>query len=123
MVLTQENYFSKEADLEYMSVSQYKLFKECGAKAKATILGQEDSTYKAAFLEGHLFEELVAGNPEQFMKEHPEMVSTRGATAGQLKADFQKVVKAAEKFNSQKFFREIMFCFANTFCTISIIKI
>lgn len=108
MVLTQQNYFSKEADMEYMSVSQYKLFKECGAKAKATILGQEDSTYKSAFLEGHLFEELVSGNPEQFMKEHPEIVSTRGATAGQLKSDFQKVVKAAEKFNSQKFFREII---------------
>lgn len=27
MILTEQNYFSKEADLEYMSVSQYKLFR------------------------------------------------------------------------------------------------
>ena len=42
------------------------------------------------------------------MKEHPEIISTRGATAGQLKAEFQRVVNAAEKFNSQKFFRDII---------------
>lgn len=33
MLLTSENYFSIEADKEYMSVSQYKNFKTCEAKA------------------------------------------------------------------------------------------
>lgn len=108
MILTRDNYFSKEADMEYMSVSQWKLFYECEAKALATIQGQETATFKEAFLEGQLFEELVAGDAQTFMENHPELVSSRGATAGQLKAEFKKVVNAAERFNSQNFFTDII---------------
>lgn len=108
MILNKENYFSKEADKEYMSVSQWKLFYECETKALATIEGQQDATFKDAFLEGQLFEELVSGDAKLFMAKHPELISTRGATAGQLKSEFKKVVNAAEKFNSQKFFTDIV---------------
>ena len=108
MIVTQENYFSKEADQEYMSVSQYKLFRECEAKALATIQGQEDATYKTAFLEGQLFEALVSGDSKLFMAQHPEIMSTRGATAGQIKSEFKKVINASEKFNDQVFFRDII---------------
>lgn len=108
MTLTQESYFSKEADIEYMSVSQWKLFNECEAKALATIQGQEDATFKEAFLEGQLFEELVSGDAKLFIAKHPEMISSRGATAGQLKSEYKAVLNAAEKFNNQNFFREII---------------
>lgn len=108
MILTQENYFSKEADLEYMSVSQWKLFKECEAKALHTIKEVEDSTSKEAFLEGQLFEALVAGDSKLFMAQHPELISSRGPTAGQLKSNYSKILKSAERFNDQKFFREII---------------
>lgn len=108
MILNQDNYFSKEADIEYMSVSQFKLFNECEAKALATIQGQEDAISKDAFLEGQLFEELVAGDAKLFMAQHPELISTRGATSGQLKSAYSKVLIAAEKFNSQQFFRNII---------------
>lgn len=107
MILTPENYFSIEADKEYMSVSQYKNFKTCEAKAIHD-LEEKDTTYRTAFVEGQLFENLVAGDPKLFISQHPEMVSTRGTTAGQLKAEFQKVVNAAEKFNSQSFFKNII---------------
>lgn len=108
MFLDHTNYFSKEADMEYMSVSQFKLFQECEAKALATIKGQEDAISKDAFLEGQLFEELVAGDAKLFMAQHPELISTRGATSGQLKSAYSKVLIAAEKFNSQQFFRNII---------------
>lgn len=108
MKLTQDNYFSKEADKEYMSVSQFKLFEECEAKAYATIYGQEDATYKTAFLEGQLFESLVAGDSKLFISKHPELISTRGATSGELKSEYKKVINAAKKFNSQDFFRNII---------------
>ena len=108
MQLTQENYFSKEADLEYMSVSQWKLFNECETKALATIQEQEDAMYKDAFLQGQLFEALVSGDGKLFIAKHPELISSRGATAGQLKSEFKAVEKAAEKFNSQQFFRNII---------------
>ena len=108
MIPNKENYFSKEIDMEYMSVSQWKLFYECEAKALATIQGQESAIFKEAFLEGQLFEELVAGDAKLFIAKHPELISTRGATAGQIKSEFKKVIAAAEKFNSQKFFTDII---------------
>lgn len=109
MKLTEQNYFSKEADLEYMSVSQFKLFEECEAKALATIKGQEDSISKDAFLEGQFFEALVAGDKDLFMaKHHEELISSRGTTKGELKANFKDVLNAANKFNEQKFFRDII---------------
>lgn len=105
--LTPESYFSIEADKEYMSVSQYKNFKACSLKAYHD-LQCPDATSKDSFLEGQLFESLVAGDSQLFMAKHPEMISSRGTTAGQLKANYQKVVTSAEKFNSQKFFRGII---------------
>lgn len=107
MLLTPQTYFSIEADREYMSVSQWKNFQACESKALHD-LNQPDATKKESFLEGSLFENLVAGDPELFMAQHPEMISSRGATAGQLKANYQRVLKAAEKFNSQKFFKDII---------------
>lgn len=107
MILTLENYFSKEANKEYMSVSQFKNFCECEAKAIHDIeVGGE--VEKEAFLEGKLFESWVSGDRHLFMSQHPELVSTRGATAGQIKANFNKVINAAEKFLSQDFFDEII---------------
>lgn len=109
MELTHQNYFSKEADLEYMSVSQFKLFRECQSKALAIIQGQEPAIYKDAFLEGQLFEALVAGDKNLFMAKHSEeIISKTGKTAGQPKANFKKVFSAAEKFNQQDFFKNII---------------
>ena len=107
MILTNENYFSKEADLEFMSVSQWKNFLKCEAKAFHD-LQFDCHEEKEAFLEGQLFEALVAGDSKLFMAKHPELISSRGSTAGQLKSNFAKVVKSAEKFNSQEFFRKII---------------
>lgn len=105
--LTPETYFSVEADREYMSVSQFKAFRACQSKALYNI-EQPDATSKEAFLQGSLFEALVAGDSKLFIAQHPEMISSRGSTAGQLKSEFQRVVKAAEKFNSQEFFKNII---------------
>lgn len=107
MELNHDNYFSIEMDKKYFSVSQYKSFKNCSLKAFHD-LEVPDTTYKSAFLEGQLFENLVAGDPKLFMAQHPEMISTRGSTAGKLKSEFQRVAKAAEKFNSQEFFKNII---------------
>ena len=107
MLLTQENYFSKEANQEYISVSQFKAFAECEAQALHNIeIGGENE--KQAFLEGKLFENWVAGDRVLFMSQHPELISSRGATAGQLKAEFNKVIKAAERFLEQDFFKDII---------------
>ena len=105
--LTHENYFSSDMDKYYMSVSQFKNFQECESKALHD-LEVPDTTYKESFAQGKFFEELVAGDADLYIAQHPEMIATRGSTAGQLKSEYQRVLKAAEKFNSQKFFRDII---------------
>ena len=40
MILNNENYYSPEANQEYMSVSQYKAFMNCEAAAMASISGK-----------------------------------------------------------------------------------
>lgn len=105
MELNSQNYFSKEADLEYMSVSQFKNFMTCEAKA-LNDLQCNSQEKKESFLQGHFFEELVSGDSESFIKQHPEMISTRGTTAGKLKSEFLKIVKSAKKFKEQELFMD-----------------
>lgn len=107
MELNHNNYFSIEMDKKYFSVSQYKSFKNCSLKAFHD-LEVPDATSKEAFLQGKLFEELVAGDPKLFMAQHPELIARTGPTKGEIKKNFQKVIKAAEKFNSQEFFKSII---------------
>lgn len=107
MILTQENYFSVEADKEYMSVSQYKNFKKCEAKAMFD-LEQPSQETKDAFLEGELFEALVAGDADLFYMQHPEIIASRGTTKGELKANFKKVLNSAQRFNQQTFIKDII---------------
>lgn len=50
MILTNENYFSKEADMEYMSVSQFKAFEQCEAAALASVKGEWERPKTTALL-------------------------------------------------------------------------
>ena len=108
MNLNTENYFSQEADLTYMSVSQYKEFKKCPAKAMSLLNSETSAEEKQAFLEGHLFETIIAGDIDLFMMQHPELIASRGTTKGELKANFKKVVLAANKIKNQKFIMDIV---------------
>ena len=107
MELTQQNYFSAEANKEYMSVSQFKNFENCQAKALHDIEFPINES-KPAFVEGHLFEALVTGVGEDFYQKHPEIISSKGCSMGKPKAAFQKVINAANFFKSQKFFMNII---------------
>ena len=54
-VLTDENYYSREADMAYMSCSQFQGFAECEAKALAKLQGRWTDEEKEAFLVGNYF--------------------------------------------------------------------
>lgn len=60
-VLTDENYYTPEADMEYMSCSQYQGFCECEAKKLAEIRGQWKSKPSEAFLVGNFFHSYFEG--------------------------------------------------------------
>lgn len=108
MELSTENYFSQEADLEYMSVSQFKSFKNCQAKTMALLNNDTSAEEKEAFLQGKLFETLIAGDIDLFMMQHPEMIASKGATKGELKVAFKKVLTSANKIKQQNFIMDII---------------
>lgn len=102
MKVNNRNYFSVEADKLYMSVSQYKNFKQCESMAMARINGLY-KTESAAFLLGSYVHAWNEGTLDRFKAEHPEIVSSRGNTKGQLKAEFQIGNKMIDALQSDPF--------------------
>lgn len=64
MTLTRDNYYSREADLAYMSCSQYQSFCECEAKALAKLQGRWTEEPSEAFIVGNYFHTFFEGESE-----------------------------------------------------------
>ncbi|ANY67286.1 hypothetical protein BBD42_12990 [Paenibacillus sp. BIHB 4019] len=91
MKLTEENYYSQEANLHYMSVSQYKDFLKCEAAAIAKLDGNYTEPKADCFLIGSYVGATIEGDwaLKKFIKENPEIISTRGDSKGQLKSEYK----------------------------------
>lgn len=93
MKLTKDNYFSLEANRHYMSVSQFKDFSPawggCEARALAKVKGEYEEPSKTAFTEGLYVHAWNEGTLDEFKANNPDLYSSRGTTAGQLKSNFQ----------------------------------
>ncbi|HIZ56315.1 MAG TPA: PD-(D/E)XK nuclease-like domain-containing protein [Firmicutes bacterium] len=61
MLLTRDNYYTQEADWEYMSCSQYQSFCECEAAAMAKLEGRWKGPDTDAFLVGNYFHSYMEG--------------------------------------------------------------
>lgn len=86
MKLTKRNYYSKKADMEYMSYSQFKAFDECPAKAIATLKGEYEIEETEAMLVGSYVDAWLDGERAKFKREHIEIFNSR---TGHLKANFK----------------------------------
>lgn len=84
MTLTNENYYSSEANWEYMSVSQYKQFMKCEAAAMAQLRGEWEPPKTTALLVGSYIDSWFEGTLDEFIADHPEIYTN----TGKLKADF-----------------------------------
>lgn len=101
VLLTPANYFSNEMGKAYMSNSQFKSFMRCPAAVMAQLNGEYEPAGKDAYLEGHLFEACLIDKAQDFYLLNPDVISSKGATKGQPKANFLKVIDAAEAFMRQ----------------------
>ncbi|HZG16928.1 MAG TPA: PD-(D/E)XK nuclease-like domain-containing protein [Candidatus Bathyarchaeia archaeon] len=104
MQLNKDNYYSPEANLHYMSVSQFKEFVPsfggCEARAMASLSGEYKRAKNDAFIEGHYVHSWNEGTLDEFKANNPDLYSRRGPTAGQLKVNFQhcnKMIEVLEK--------------------------
>ena len=105
MKLTENNYYSTEANAEYWSVSLFKEWKDCEARGLATIRGEYQRKPSKAFLEGGYVDAHFAGSMNQFLTEHPEIVNSR---TGALKAEYVKAREAIEKAEHSEMFMEFL---------------
>ncbi len=104
MKLTQRNYFSKKASMEFMSVSQFKAFYKCPASALAEIKGQYQREKSTALLVGSYVDSYFENTLEKFKKENPEIFKKDGT----LKAEYIQAEAIIQRVEKDKLFTEYM---------------
>lgn len=87
-MLNKDNYFQDEY---YMSTSKWKRFNECEELGLVPFSSPTES-----MLIGSYVDSWVEGTLNKFIEEHPEIISSRGKTKGQLKAGFKKADEIIE---------------------------
>ena len=90
MELNESNYYSTESNIAYMSNSQYQSFLKCENSAMGRLEGLYKEEESEAMLQGSYVDAWNEGTLEQFISKHPEIFSSRGQTAGELKAGYKK---------------------------------
>lgn len=93
MILTSENYYSREANMEYMSVSQFKAFSKCEAAAMAELRGEYEPRSTTALMLGSYIDAFASGELSDFTAQHPEIFKRDGT----LKSDFAAADVAAAR--------------------------
>jgi hypothetical protein len=96
MKLNERNYFSKKAEKEYMSVSQFKAFEDCQAAALAMVKGKYKRPKTTALLVGSYVDSYFEGTLDKFRADNPELFKKDGT----LKSEFvqaEEIIKRLEK--------------------------
>ena len=104
MKLTQKNYFSRSASLEYMSVSQWKAFEKCGASALAEIKGKFKREETTSLLVGSYVDSYFEGTLANFIKKHPDIFKKDGT----LKADYLQAEEIIKRILKDRLFKKYM---------------
>lgn len=111
MELTKENYYSKEANKEYLSVSQYKDFMGslgklgCEAQAVAKINGEwivDEST--VSLMVGSYVDAHFEGTLDLFKAKHPEIFTQKG----ELKAQYKQANEIINRCERDEMFMQYM---------------
>lgn len=110
LVLTEDNYYSLEADREYMSVSQFKLFNGtygrigCEYAAVEHLEGRWKEEPTQAMMIGSYVDSYFEGSLDGFRIRNPE-IFTR---TGDLKAPFKKAEEIIERVERDSYFMKYM---------------
>lgn len=110
MILTAENYFSKEASQEYLSVSQYKDFcgtlgkKACEEEALAKVNGEWGDEKTTALLVGSYVDAHFEGTLNTFKAQVPEIFTK----SGELKAEYKRANEIINRIERDALFMKYM---------------
>ena len=102
--LNDANYYSPEANWQYMSASQFKAFRKCEAAAMAELLGEWSRPGSSALLVGSYVDAYFSGELKQFKARTPELFKKDGT----LKAEYQGAQAAAERLERDELARMLL---------------
>lgn len=110
MQLTDENYYSEEANREFMSVSQFKDFSgtygklACEYTAMAKLNGDWEMEKTTPLLVGSYVDSYFEGTLDKFKVENPELFKKDG----NLKADYVKAEEIIKRIERDEYFMKYM---------------
>lgn len=104
MQLTKDNYYSKEANQAYFSVSQVKDFLKCEAYAMAKLEGEWVEPPSTAMLIGSYVDSYFEGTLEDFKARTPEIFKKDGS----LKSDYVKAENIIQRVEKEELFMKCM---------------
>lgn len=104
MNLTNENYYSLEADQAFFSASQIKSFKKCEAATMAEIRGEYKRPVTQALLQGQFVDECLTGNYGEWVLRHPEICKKDG----NLKAEYMQAQEMVSRARRDPLFMEFL---------------
>lgn len=102
MEITNENYYSQEANLKYMSVSQYKDFKKCEVYAMAKLKGEYVEEKSDSLLFSGYIDAYFSGELEQFKQEYGERLFN--SRTGEFKAPFKNIPNVINAIENDPYF-------------------
>ena len=103
--LNRNNYFTETG---HMSNSQYKCFERCEDMALAECEGLYQRAKTTAMLVGSYVDAHVEGRLEEFIEDHPEIISSRGPTKGYPKAEYRSADEMINRFERDPFFMSFL---------------
>ena len=104
MNLTNENYFSKENNLKYMSASQFKDFVKCPACAMAKLKEEWKQEKTTALMVGSYVDASYEGTLDIFKAKNPEIFKKDG----ELKSEYKKAEEIINRLEKDKMFSKYM---------------
>ncbi len=110
MLLNEQNYFSKEAEEEYLSNSQYHNFagtmgrNGCESRALALIKGDHEQEVTIPMLVGSFVDAHFSGTLDIFRGKNPDIFTKKG----ELKSQFKKAEEVIERIERDPFFMKYM---------------
>ena len=104
MILNNENYYTSESNMAYMSFSQYKSFRKFEAMAMAEINGGWKQPKSTALLVGSYVDSWFEGTLDEFRLENSEIFKRDGS----LKADYIQAEEIIRKLTEDDLFMEFM---------------
>ncbi|MDO4306018.1 MAG: PD-(D/E)XK nuclease-like domain-containing protein [Eubacteriales bacterium] len=110
MILTADNYYSQEADKEFMSVSQFKDFSGTYGKLPCEFTAMEklerrwEEPKSTALMVGSYVDSYFEGTLDKFKLENPDLFKRDGA----LKADYVGAERVIERIERDPYFMKFM---------------